>query len=239
MKATPAPSPNFNARVRPPDMVLLHYTGMPSFDAALARLTDPKAEVSAHYLIDEKGKVFALVAEERRAWHAGVSSWRGETDINGASIGIELDHPGHEFGYRPFAEAQIAVALELLDDIRSRWTIPQERILAHADVAPARRADPGELFPWKRLAEAGHGLWVEPEPAPGPVLKSDDDGPPVLLLQGALRRWGFGLPPTGLFDAATAAAVRAFQRHWVQGAIDGAADGVVRARLMALLRLAP
>lgn len=233
-----APSPNFNRRTRPPDMILLHYTGMQSGAEALARLRDRQAEVSAHYLVEEDGRLFALVPEERRAWHAGVSSWRGAADINSASIGVEIVNPGHEFGYRPFPAGQIAVVIELLADIRSRWTVPDARILAHSDVAPTRREDPGELFPWRRLAEAGHGLWSDAPAAPGPELQADDEGADVFALQAGLARLGYDLPPSGRYDAITAAVVTAFQRHWRQERVDGRADGETRARLIDLLRLA-
>ncbi len=218
-------------------MLVLHYTGMPSGEAALARLRDPAAKVSAHYLIEEDGRLFALVPEERRAWHAGAAYWAGECDINGASIGIELVNPGHEFGYRDFPPAQIAVLTDLLSEIRERWTIPNVRILGHSDVAPARKDDPGERFPWRALAAAGHGLWVEPTPAPGAALALGDEGPGVSVLKGALARLGYGLAPGGVFDAETASIVRAFQRHWRPTLVDGAADGDTRARLMVLLRL--
>src|SRR3984957_10050573 len=170
MEFIDAPSPNFDARTAPPDMVVLHYTGMPTGEAALARLRDPAAKVSAHYVVEEDGRVFALVPEERRAWHAGKSFWRGERDINAASIGVEIVNPGHEFGYRPFPDVQIDSVIELVGEIRSRWSIDDDRLLGLSDVAPDRKEDPGELFPWKRLAEAGHGLWAEPEPAPGASL---------------------------------------------------------------------
>lgn len=231
-----APSPNFDARLAPPDMIVLHYTGMTTGEAALARLTDPASRVSAHYLVEEDGRVFALVAEPRRAWHAGEAFWGGATDINGVSIGVEMVNPGHEFGYRPFPDRQIEAVVELIAGIRSRWTIPDARILGHSDVAPGRKEDPGELFPWKRLAQSGQGLWVEPPPAPGPPLRGGEDGVGVLALQAALGRLGYRRPSTGLFDSDTAAIVRAFQRHWVQTRVDGVADGDTRARLMALLR---
>ncbi len=153
-----APSPNFDARTKLPDMLVLHYTGMQTGEAALARLCDPEAGVSSHYLVEEDGRIFRLVAEERRAWHAGRSFWKGEEGVNHASIGIEIVNPGHEFGYRPFPQAQIDAVIALVADIRSRWQIDDNRILGHSDVAPARKIDPGELFPWKRLAEAGHGV---------------------------------------------------------------------------------
>jgi N-acetylmuramoyl-L-alanine amidase len=238
MKTIDAPSPNFDARVRPPDLILLHYTGMPTGEAALARLRDPAARVSAHYVVEEDGRVFALVPEARRAWHAGKSFWKGERDINGCSVGVEIVNPGHEFGYRAFPDAQIAAVIELVGDIRSRWDIADTRILGHADVAPDRKEDPGELFPWKLLAEAGHGLWAEQSPAPGPPLAEGAEGPGVFALQAGLARLGYESAPSGRYDAPTAAIVRAFQRHWRQRLVDGVADGDTRARLIALLKLA-
>jgi N-acetylmuramoyl-L-alanine amidase len=238
MKTIGAPSPNFDARVRPPDLILLHYTGMPTGEAALARLRDPAAKVSAHYVVEEDGRVFELVPEARRAWHAGKSFWKGERDINGCSVGVEIVNPGHEFGYRAFPDAQIASVIELVGDIRSRWDIADPRILGHADVAPDRKEDPGELFPWQALAEAGHGLWAEPPPAPGPPLAEGAEGTGVFALQAGLARLGYESTPNGHYDAATAATVRAFQRHWRQRLVDGVADGETRARLIALLKLA-
>ena len=238
MDLIPAPSPNFDARSAPPDMIVLHYTGMASGEAALARLRDPEAKVSAHYLIEEDGRVFALVAEARRAWHAGVSFWKGEDDVNAASIGIELVNPGHEGGYRAFPAQQIGALLELLGEIRERWDVPDGRILGHSDVAPDRKMDPGELFPWKHLAEAGHGLWVEPPAAPGPPLALGDDGTGVFALQAGLTRLGYDSAPSGQFDASTQAIVTAFQRHWRPERVDGVADGETRARLVHLLRAA-
>ena len=176
-----APSPNFDERKVPPDIVVLHYTGMRTGEEALARLRDPEAKVSSHYLVEEDGRVFRLVPEERRAWHAGRSFWKGETDINGRSIGVEIVNPGHEFGYRPFPKAQIAAVIALLADIRSRWMIDDSRVLGHSDVAPERKDDPGELFPWKDLAAAGHGLWVEPDAAPGLPLKEGEESPEIRL----------------------------------------------------------
>jgi N-acetylmuramoyl-L-alanine amidase len=233
-----APSSNFDARTGPPDMLILHYTGMQTGAAALQRLADPAARVSAHYLVEEDGRVFGLVPEERRAWHAGKSFWRGETDINTASIGIEIVNPGHEWGYRAFPDAQIDSVIALLSGIRERWDIPDARILAHSDVAPARKADPGELFPWKRLAQAGHGFWFEPEAPPGAALTLGDDGPGVFILQAGLHRLGYEPMPSGTYDEETATVVRAFQRHWRPDRVDGIADGETRARLMAMLRLA-
>jgi len=238
MDVISAPSPNFDARRAPPDMIVLHYTGMQTGEGALARLTDPAAKVSAHYLVEEDGRIFTLVPEARRAWHAGASFWQGERDINALSVGVEIVNPGHEFGYRPFPDRQIDAVIALLADIRSRWTIPDERILGHSDVAPARKTDPGELFPWRRIALEGHGLWVEPPAAPGAPLTNGDEGLGVLALQGALARLGYESLSTGRFDEATVTLVRAFQQHWVPSRCDGVADGDTRARLMALLRLA-
>jgi N-acetylmuramoyl-L-alanine amidase len=239
-----SPSPNFNERKTPPDMVVLHYTGMRTGPEALARMCDPEAQVSAHYMIEEDGRVFQLVAEERRAWHAGVSFWKGERDINSASVGIEIVNPGHEFGYRPFPEAQIDAVIGLLDGIRERWDIPDHRLLGHSDVAPARKEDPGELFPWAKLAAHGHGLWVTPDLPPegvmGPPLGEGDTGLGVFSLQSALGKLGYDILAGGPYDQATTEIVAAFQRHWVPELIgtevQGRADAKTRVTLMALLR---
>jgi N-acetylmuramoyl-L-alanine amidase len=233
-----APSPNFDARTAPPDILVLHYTGMRTGPEALDRLRDPAAKVSSHYMVEEDGRIFRLVPEERRAWHAGVSYWKGERNINGVSIGVEIVNPGHEFGYRPFPDAQIGAVIELIGDIRSRWTIGDDRIVGHSDVAPGRKEDPGELFPWKRVAEAGHGLWVEAPPAPGQPMAEGEESAAVFALQAGFTRLGYDLPPSGQFDAATKDVVTAFQRHWRQARVDGIADGETRAQLIALLRLA-
>jgi len=233
-----APSPNFDARTAPPDILVLHYTGMKTGPEALDRLRDPVAKVSSHYMVEEDGRIFRLVPEERRAWHAGVSFWKGERNINGVSIGVEIVNPGHEFGYRPFPEAQVAAVIALTADIRSRWMIGNDRIVGHSDVAPGRKDDPGELFPWKRLAEAGHGLWAEAAPAPGLPLAEGAEGVEVFALQAGFTRLGYDLPPSGKFDAATRDVVVAFQRHWRQETVDGVADGQTRAQLIALLKAA-
>lgn len=239
---TEAPSPNFDQRRGPPDMLVLHYTGMRTAQAAIDRLRDPQARVSAHYVVDEDGSILRLVAEERRAWHAGRGVWRGETDVNAASVGIEIVNPGHEFGYRDFPDPQIVSVIALVADIRSRWSIPDARIIAHSDMAPDRKEDPGERFPWKRLAQAGHGLWFEPAAeriaALGGLLQTGDEGVGVVVLRAGLHRLGYGLTPGSAFDADTAATVRAFQRHWRQSRIDGIADGETRATLMGVLQLA-
>ena len=233
-----APSPNFDARTAPPEILVLHYTGMKSGEDALARLRDPESKVSSHYVVEEDGRIFRLVPEARRAWHAGVSYWKGQRNINGVSIGVEIVNPGHEFGYRPFPNRQIAAVIELCADIRSRWTIENTHIVGHSDVAPARKDDPGELFPWKVLAEAGHGLWAEAAPAPGAPLRRGDESVGVFGLQAGFTRLGYDLPPSGKFDEATEQVVTAFQRHWRQAQVDGVADGATRAQLIALLRSA-
>lgn len=191
-------------------MLILHYTGMPSAEEALARLCDPAAKVSAHYTIDEAGTVYAHVPEERRAWHAGVSFWAGEKNVNGRSIGIELVNPGHEFGYVPFAEPQIAALIELAQGILARHAIAARHVLGHSDVAPARKTDPGELFPWQHLAEHGIGVWPTPREAHG------DDAAALL------RRFGYGVPPD--IDVPIEAVLSAFQRHFRPSCIDGVAD---------------
>ncbi|KAK0341514.1 hypothetical protein LTR94_026045, partial [Friedmanniomyces endolithicus] len=168
--------------------------------------------------------------------------WAGETDCNAASIGVEIVNPGHEFGYRAFPEVQIQAVIALVSDIRERWTIPDNRIIAHSDLAPDRKTDPGELFPWKALAQAGHGLWFEPAAerikALGGLLQKGDDGIGVMVLRAGLHRLGYGLKPAADYDAETEATVRAFQRHWRPSRVDGVADGETRARLVGLLQLA-
>ena len=212
------------------DTLILHYTGMKTAQAALARMCDPEAKVSAHYLIDEDGAVFLLVPEAMRAWHAGVSSWRGETNINDRSIGIELVNPGHEFGYRKFPEKQMAALIALLREILSRHPIPQSRVLGHSDVAPGRKTDPGELFEWHRLAESGIGLWPESKP-----MKSLPVNLPVSEIQSMLWAYGYLVPRSGVLDGETKDALIAFQRHFRPERIDGAIDGETFARLSWLL----
>ena len=208
-------------------MLLLHYTGMPTGRAALARLCDPAARVSAHYLIEEDGRIFALVAEERRAWHAGQAYWQQATDINARSIGIELVNPGHDWGYRRFPEPQMQALLGLAQDVVQRHRIPADRVLGHSDVAPGRKQDPGELFDWRRLAAAGLGLWPASDfviSVHAPVLAAGMSGPAVFDLQTALAAIGYHLEGTASFDPVTELAVIAFQRHFRQNRIDGVAD---------------
>ena len=222
MRLVRTPSPNFGPRrAAAIDMLVLHYTGMRSAGEALARLCDPAAQVSAHYLIDEDGTVHALVAEGERAWHAGAAAWRGETDVNSRSLGIELVNPGHEFGYRAFPAAQIDALIELGGGILARHPIPARNVVGHSDVAPARKEDPGELFPWPRLQEYGLGLWPFDGGEHAAVPSAD---------QTATLLAGYGYDVTDL-----GAAVAAFQRHFRPGHIDGRLDAECAGRLMRLL----
>lgn len=219
-------SPNHgDRRDRAPDCIVLHYTGMPTAEGALAQLCNPKAEVSAHYFVFEDGRVAQLVPEERRAWHAGRSSWFDDTDLNSASIGVEIVNPGHDGGLPPFPDAQIDAVIALCRDVIARHAIAPERILAHSDIAPGRKVDPGEKFPWARLAAAGVGLWREPAPdMPGLALGSGATGAAVSSLQRDLRALGYGLEETGHYDERTKTVVEAFQRRWRPQRIDGVAD---------------
>jgi N-acetylmuramoyl-L-alanine amidase len=216
-----SPSPNCNERALPVSMVVLHYTGMQTGEEALARLCDAEAQVSAHYLIEEDGAVHALVPEHKRAWHAGRSYWRGITDVNSASVGIELVNPGHEWGYRPFPDAQLAALLPLLADIVQRHDVPRANVVGHSDVAPARKEDPGELFDWDLLAAHRLALRTPRVRMPSPF---ENDGAFTL----ALERWGYDI-------ADIPAAVRAFQRRWRPHKLDGVIDGEISAMLFALL----
>ena len=218
-------SPNFDDRSGPVDMLLMHYTGMESGAGALERLCDPAARVSAHYLVDEAGCVTRMVAEDKRAWHAGVASWAGRSDINGCSIGIEVVNPGHELGYPDFPQAQMAAVEALSLEILGRHAIPGPRVLAHSDVAPMRKADPGEKFDWAGLGLRGIGHFVEPaEIVEGPALKKGDRGETVSELQYRLADYGYGLEVMGIYDEVTEAVVTAFQRHFRPARVDGVAD---------------
>ena len=215
------PSPNHGPRPDGAvvDMLVLHYTGMPSAGAALDWLCNADAEVSAHYLIDEDGTTTAMVPEDRRAWHAGAGSWRGATDVNDRSVGIELVNPGHDFGYRAFPDPQIAALIELCQGILARHPIPARNVVGHSDVAPARKIDPGELFPWPWLAAEGIGLWPDADAGASDVDIAD-----------GLAAYGYDIDGVPL-----ATVVGAFQRHFRPARIDGAADAETTARLAALL----
>ncbi|SEO47010.1 N-acetylmuramoyl-L-alanine amidase [Methylobacterium sp. UNC300MFChir4.1] len=236
-----APSPNHGARrAGPLDMLILHYTGMDSGAAALARLRDPLSEVSAHYLVFEDGGIVQMVPEARRAWHAGAGAWKGETDVNSRSIGIEIVNPGHAGGLPPYPEAQVEAVIALARDVLGRWPIPPERVLAHSDVAPERKEDPGEIFPWDRLAAAGVGHRVPPAHLQdGRFFARGDAGQPVEALQAMFALYGYDLPVTGLFDARTQAVVTAFQRHFRPARVDGVADASTITTLRDLIAALP
>ncbi|GEP01602.1 N-acetylmuramoyl-L-alanine amidase [Methylobacterium haplocladii] len=236
-----APSPNHGERAGgPPDMLILHYTGMATADLALARLCTAAAQVSAHYFVFEDGRIVQLVPESRRAWHAGLGCWGLDRDINSRSIGIEIAHPGHIGGLPPYTEAQIGAVLRLCRDILDRHAIPAVRVLAHSDVAPERKEDPGENFPWDRLAAAGIGHCVSPAPIrDGRFFAQGDSGEPIEALQAMFALYGYDQPVTGLFDARTLAVVTAFQRHFRQARVDGVADASTITTLRDLIAAQP
>lgn len=252
--------PNWDARTRPVSLVILHYTGMQSGEIARARLCDPAPiagrypgpwqspqiapdaplnPVSAHYLVLEDGRVEGLVPEDKRAWHAGVGSWQSEGALNDRSIGVEIANGGHDFGLPPYLDAQIRAVITLVGQICARHGLGPSAVIGHSDVAPMRKADPGEHFPWQRLAEAGLALWprigarelrgIDP-------LHAGDRGAKVEGLQAQLTRFGYGLDdPSGVFEAGTQACVTAFQRRFRPDGVDGIADGQTRALLADLL----
>jgi len=264
------PSPNHGERrgafggAKRPDTLVLHYTGMPAggglsaCERAVRWLTNPESQVSCHYVIDEDGRVLQLVPELLRAWHAGLGAWKGEIDLNSASIGIEIVNPGHPWdmsaaafadkdapaqrhpGYSPFPDLQIEAVIALCNDIVARNQMPAANVIAHSDLAPSRKSDPGELFPWHRLASVGLGVWVEPSPlVDGPVLQAGDEGQPIRAIQSMLALLGYDLPLTGVFDATTTSVLSAFQRHWRPARVDGIADRSTLATLNAVLRAWP
>ena len=229
MKIIDRPSPNFDEREGSGqvDTLILHYTGMETAQAALDRLCDPESKVSAHYMIDEDGTIYAHVPEEKRAWHAGASFWNGQLGINNSSIGIEIVNPGHEFGYRSFPEQQLESVIKLSQEIIKRYGIDRKNVLAHSDIAPSRKADPGELFPWKTLAENGVGIWPDP---------SDEDAVKAasIITQSALHDLGYD-PRCKFKDKLVA-----FQRHYVPEVFEAGQAGqetsLSKARLYTLLR---
>ena len=221
MEMIDTPSPNFDERALPVSMIVLHYTGMESAEAAIARLTDAEAKVSAHYLVAEDGTVLRMVDEEKRAWHAGRSHWRGITDVNSASVGIEIVNPGHEFGYRPFPDEQVASVVRLVHGIKDRYDITRGNVVGHSDIAPARKRDPGELFPWGKLARLRLAL---PRPTKNLMDPRWTDGGFML----ALERFGYDVSDQR-------AAVTAFQRRFRPELVDGEIDMELRMILLALL----
>jgi N-acetylmuramoyl-L-alanine amidase len=216
-----APSPNQDERTQPISIVVLHYTGMQDAASAIARLRDPEARVSSHYVIAEDGQILRLVPEEKRAWHAGRSYWRGHTGLNDFSVGIEIVNPGHEWGYRPFPEAQIDALIPLLSGIKDRYNITRGNVVGHSDIAPTRKQDPGELFPWHRLARLRLAL---PRPTRNLMDPHWTDGGFLL----ALERFGYDVSDP-------LAATVAFQRRFRPELIDGTIDGECRCILLALL----
>jgi len=200
-----APSPNFNERAKPVSLIVLHYTGMATGQAALDRMRDPDARVSAHYMVEEDGRVFRLVDEHKRAWHAGVSEWAGETDINSISIGVEIVNGGHDFGLPDYPQTQIDAVISLTNEIMKRHDVPAHRVVGHSDIAPGRKQDPGEKFPWRQLAEAGCSIWTAGSAAHGDAIKQ-------------LAKMGYG------FAAGEAATIEAFQRRFRPGLVDGQLD---------------
>jgi N-acetylmuramoyl-L-alanine amidase len=220
----------------PIDVLILHYTGMQTAQAAIDRLRDPVARVSSHYVIDEDGAVLRLVPEERCASHAGISYWRGHTALNDRSIGIEIVNPGHEWGYRDFPAAQMAAVCDLCLGILSRHPISSRNVVAHSDVAPDRKEDPGERFDWHGLARKGVGLWPEgvPDHGTGGAVR---DAAGLRDVRRALAAIGYRVPPDGPLDQALATVLRAFQRHWRPEAITGQADDGTRMRALAVAQL--
>ena len=215
------PSPNHDERDQPVSIIVLHYTGMKDAASAIDRLRDPEAKVSCHYLVGEDGQILRMVPEEKRAWHAGASSWRGNERINSASIGIEIVNPGHEYGYRPFPEEQIDALIPLVADIKERYGITRGNVVGHSDIAPRRKQDPGELFPWGRLARLRLAL---PRPTKNLMDPRWTDGGFLL----ALERFGYDV-------ADPMAAIVAFQRRFRPELIDGEIDAELRCILLALL----
>ena len=232
-------SPNHGERRGDPklDMILLHYTGMPNAEDAVAKLCTRGTEVSAHYVVMEDGYVIQCVPEARRAWHAGAAMWEGESDINSRSIGIEIANPGHDRGYPDFPRRQIAAVTALCRSIMTRHRIPAWRVLGHSDVAPARKQDPGEKFPWRLLSESGIGLWVNPAPITegGAVFVLGESDPAIREMQELLGRYGYDIAVSGSYDLATRDVIAAFQRHFRPARVDGVADASTIATLKALL----
>ncbi len=232
------PSPNHAARPDgvPIDTLVLHYTGMKSAREAIERLRDPKAKVSSHYAVDEDGTVWRLVAENRRAAHAGVSFWRGHSGLNDRSIGIEIVNPGHEHGYRDFPVLQLVAVCDLCLSLLSRHPIDARNVVAHSDIAPDRKEDPGEKFDWQGLAREGVGLWPQgvPDLGTGGAVR---DAASLRDVRAALGDIGYRVAAEGALDPALSTVLRAFQRHWRPEAVTGQADAGTLARLLAVARL--
>jgi len=263
MKIVERPSPNFDERKLPVWFVVLHYTGMKDAETALRRLTDPApkagdypgpwqpvdidpatplSRVSAHYVVGEEGTVFRIVDEAKRAWHAGVGRWAGQTDLNSCGIGIEIANGGHDYGLPPYPEAQIAAVIELVGDILARHGLLRDSVIGHSDIAPVRKEDPGEHFPWRRLADAGVALWPDADGVPGIVCKRGDRGEAVHRLHAALAAFGYDAPEDesarkAQFTEATEVIVRAFQRRFEPEACDGVVRDSTLKKLEALVEM--
>lgn len=235
MEILSRPSPNFDGRGNQPlDMLVLHYTDMKTTEEAVQRLCDAEAKVSAHYVVGENGEIYQLVNETDRAWHAGESHWRGSAQINARSIGIEIANRGHSHDYPDFPDAQIVAVIALCKDIIERYNIPERNVVGHSDIAFLRKMDPGEKFPWAKLARAGVGVFPSFKPLSGSELQRDDTGNAVIRLQTSLSNWGYGLKLDGLFGEKTESCVRAFQRHYRPEKIDGVWDNECAGMLAAL-----
>ena len=234
-------SPNCDARNAnsPIDTLIMHYTGMQSADEALTRMCDSQAEVSAHYMVDEDGTVYQLVEGDQRAWHAGISHWRGREGLNHTSIGIEIVNPGHEFGYAPFPKEQMDEVIELTKTLLARYPIEPRNIIGHSDIAPERKEDPGELFDWAWLAREGIGLFPDMSDAPANIalLQEGDDGERVTRLQKNLAKYGYGIACDGNYGTKTASVAKAFKRHFCPDVLNTSWDSTAEHALQALLRM--
>lgn len=236
------PSPNHGERVgvSTPDMIILHYTGMPTEEGALSWLAAKESQVSCHYFVHGDGRIVQMVPESRRAWHAGKSCWDGETDINSRSIGIEIANGGHPSGLPDFPSAQIDAVVELCQKCVERYVIAPERVLGHSDISPVRKVDPGENFPWEKLHRQGVGHYVEPvQVSGGRFFQHGDQGQPVEALQSMLSLYGYNVDITGEFCEKTKGVVEAFQRHFRPSLVDGIADMSTIETLARLLRSLP
>ncbi|MCH2038995.1 MAG: N-acetylmuramoyl-L-alanine amidase [Rickettsiales bacterium] len=235
------PSPNFNQRPEgcQIEMLILHYTGMRTMQDALSRMCDPEAEVSAHYMIDEDGTIYRLVADADRAWHAGLSYWRGRERLNDVSIGIEIVNPGHEFGYRPFPSAQMDAVLSLSQSLMKQHHIDPFNVIGHSDIAPERKQDPGELFNWKLLSEHQIGVWSDQEGDTKATASPGDEGKLVFDIQQKLSHYGYLIKNDGIFGMKTKQVITAFQRHFYPEHVDGNWNMVCSNRLDDLINQRP
>ncbi|XBQ14942.1 MAG: N-acetylmuramoyl-L-alanine amidase [Oceanicaulis sp.] len=240
LKITDRPSPNFNTRKAEVSLLVLHYTGMESAEAALERLCDPDAQVSAHYLVDEDGSVVRLVEEDARAWHAGAGVWAGQTDVNSASIGVEIVNGGHCYGLPDFPRRQIDAVIALCEAVMARWAIPAAGVIGHSDLAPERKLDPGERFPWARLADHGIGIWPDPVDVDHGLAFAPElnEGQALAAVQSRLGEIGYGVKADGVYGMRTRAVVAAFQRRFRPAHVDGLIDHETEALIEAVADLA-